>query len=100
MKWVEFIRVRSSEATLRDALPSLEHHAADISRDHDGADASVLRHALYDGDLAVVIVWRTDSDPKESLPGLMVAQSLARLGSVDHSVWCPHHPLTAQEHTP
>jgi hypothetical protein len=87
MKWIELIRVRSSAATLQSALAGLETLAAGIAE--TTAEAMVLQHALYDGDLAFVIVWRTDARPVKSRTGLAVADTLRTLGSVDHAVWCP-----------
>ena len=88
-KWIELIRVRSSETRLRAALPTLETQVRDIEAAAEGAETHFLRHALYDGDLAVVVIWRNTREPRASREGLLVAESLKRLGSVDHAVWVP-----------
>ncbi len=89
MKWIELIRVRSAEATLRSAMPVLEEQVEGIAASTPDAETFFLQHALYDGDLAVVVVWQTDVPPAKSREGLMVADSLQGLGSVDHAVWLP-----------
>ncbi len=48
-----------------------------------------MRHGLYDGDLAVVVVWVNEVEPQKTREGLMVAQRLSNFGSVDHAVWIP-----------
>lgn len=89
-KWIEWIRVRSSKAALTAAMPSIESQVADLEAAAVGTEAHLLRHALYDGDLAVVLIWRgTGATPSTTREGLMVAEQLQRLGSVDHAVWVP-----------
>lgn len=94
MKWVELIRLRASAHTLAAVLPGLEAQVAELHRTHTGVEAMLLEHALYDGDLAVVIVWHSATTPKESRPGLLLADQLRTLGSVDHAVWTPHRSST------
>lgn len=89
MKWIELIRVRSTEETLRDALPTLRARVDAIGAAHDDAELFFLQHALYDGDLAVVLVWRNPQAPRKSRDGLLLASDLQRLGSIDHAVWVP-----------
>ena len=49
-----------------------------------------MQHAIYEGDLAVVLVWIARGHrPVKSREGLMIAEQLQRLGSVDHAVWIP-----------
>ena len=89
MKWIEQIRVRSSEAALAEAMPSLLQQVTKIDESVADAETFVMRHGLYDGDLAVVVVWTGDIEPRKTREGLMVAQLLAESGSVDHAVWVP-----------
>lgn len=89
LKWLELIRVRSSRTSLEAAKPSLEEQLREIERSADGAETSLLKHAIYDGDLAVVLIWRNESAPQKTRVGLMVAQHLQQVGSVDHAVWVP-----------
>ncbi|MEM9493529.1 MAG: hypothetical protein AAGC55_30550 [Myxococcota bacterium] len=97
MKWIELIRVRSCEATLRAAMPALEEQVQGIAGATPNAETFFLQHALYDGDLAVVVVWRTDAKPAKSREGIMVANSLQRLGTIDHAVWLPVAPIEQAE---
>lgn len=92
MKWVELVRVRSSVPSLTRAMPALRALVADLGEADPGAEAQVLRHGLYDGDLAVVVVWRTETAPAKSRAGVLVAEWLQRLGPVDHAVWVPTEP--------
>ncbi|MEM7154099.1 MAG: hypothetical protein AAF799_14715 [Myxococcota bacterium] len=94
MKWIELIRVRSSEATLRAALPTLAEQIRELESSRPDVETLFLQHALYDGDLAVVAIWQTDSPAAKTREGLLVAESLAGLGTVDHAVWIPTSELS------
>ena len=89
MKWIELIRVRSSEAALRAAMPALQDQVGDIEASIRDAEIFFMQHALYDGDLAVVVVWQDGSPAQKSREGLMVAERLKGLGPIDHAVWIP-----------
>ena len=89
MKWIELIRVRSSVKTLQEAMPSLEEQVQEIENALPDAETFFMQHAIYDGDLSVVIVWRNDAKPGQTVEGLLVAESLQNLGSIDHAVWIP-----------
>ena len=89
MKWIELIRSRSSEAALRAVMPALEAQIREIEASNPSAETFFLKHALYDGDLAVVVVWRNEAEPRKTRERLMVTEQLQRLGSVDHAVWIP-----------
>ena len=94
MKWIELIRVRSSGATLRAALPSLTEQIHELERSRPDVETHFLQHALYDGDLAVVVIWRGGAPAAKTREGFLVAQSLEGLGTVDHAVWIPtNEPL-------
>ena len=88
-KWIEQIRVRSSIKTLREAMPSLERQIKDIEASSDGAETFFMKHAQYDGDLTVVLVWMNNVVPQQTHEGLMVAEHLQELGPIDHAVWIP-----------
>lgn len=88
MKWMELIRVRSSRASLEHALPRVRERVQQLEQSAS-VETFFLRHALYDGDLAVVVVWRNDETPHKTRAGMMLADDLLRLGSVDHAVWIP-----------
>lgn len=88
-KWIELIRVRSSAEILQEALTMLTIQINDIEKEAHDAETFVMQHALYDGDLAVVIVWHSDVLPKKTREGLMVAEQMKELGSIEHAVWIP-----------
>ena len=90
-KWIELIRVRSSEATLAEAMPTLETSVRDVESGLTQGETFFLKHALYDGDLAVVLVWTNGAPAEKSREGLLLAEQLGQLGSVDHAVWIPTH---------
>lgn len=89
MKWIEQIRVRSSPSALRAAMPAVQQHLRSLADSAPQAETFFLQHALYDGDLAVVVVWQSEDPPSKSREGLLVAEHLRQLGSVDHTVWQP-----------
>ena len=89
MKFIEFIRVRSSAAELQVALPSLYDIVTEIGDPDSAVETFVLQHAIYDGDLAVVIVRKNALKAEMTREGLLVADHLSSLGSIDHAVWVP-----------
>jgi hypothetical protein len=89
MKWIELIRVRSSVVALQEAMPSLQKQIKEIEEETSGAETFFMQHALYDGDLAVVVVWKGGGKPGKSREGLLLAERLQELGSIDHAVWIP-----------
>ena len=89
MKWIELVRVRSSEAALRSAMPSLRKQVREIEAAARDAEPLFLQHAFYDGDLAVALIWRNAVAPEKTREGLLVAEQLQTLGPVDHAVWVP-----------
>jgi hypothetical protein len=89
MKWIEQIHVRSSSGALQEAMPGLVEQLVRVEETACGAETFLMQHALYDGDLAVVVVWRNESAPQKTREGLMVAMMLQQLGPVDHAVWIP-----------
>ena len=89
LKWIELIRVQSSADRLQEAMPSLQQQVEEIEASASDAEALFMQHALYEGDLAVVVVWHNNTAPQKTRVGLMVAERLRDLGSVDHAVWIP-----------
>ena len=89
MKWIELIRVRSSEPALRAAMPTLRSQVSEIESTITDAELFFMNHALYDGDLAVAVVWRSSAEPHKTREGLVIVSHLQRLGPIDHAVWIP-----------
>lgn len=99
MKWIEHIRVRSSPGALQEVLPSVAKQVADIEESVSDAETFFMRHAIYDGDLSVVIVWLGEQKPRKTVEGLMVAEQLQKMGSVDHAVWIPVKSSVEKSHS-
>ena len=89
MKWIEMIRVRSSAAALEEVMPSLVTEIDQINVLAEQVEAFIMQHALYNGDLSIVIVWKDGQPPEKSPQGLMFADRLQQVGTVDHAVWLP-----------
>lgn len=56
MKWIEFIRVRSSASVIDEALNTVTGELKKINAAQNGTEAFMMRHGLFDGDMAVVMV--------------------------------------------
>ena len=89
MKWIEQIRVRSSMSALQEAMPSLSKRIKEIEAAADNAEVFFMQHALYEGDLSIVLVWINEANPQKTHEGMMVAERLLKLGPIDHAVWIP-----------
>ncbi len=76
MKWIELIRIRSSASTLQAVLPSLQEQIKAIEASAPEAATFFLQHALYDGDLAVVVVWKNEAKQQKTTAGLMVVDQI------------------------
>ena len=87
MKWLEMIHVRSSATNLEAVMASLVTEIKELGESTDAVEMLLLQHALYDGDLAAVIVWKGDRRPAKTREGLLLAERLQRLGTTDHAVW-------------
>ena len=87
MKWMEMIHVRSSAAGIEESMPTITMQVREIANEKEALQVFVLKHALYDGDLAVILVWNNKSLPEKTREGLMLAERLHRLGPIDHAVW-------------
>ncbi|ANM29744.1 hypothetical protein ABI59_09385 [Acidobacteria bacterium Mor1] len=92
-KWIEWIRVRSSKDALQRVMHSLRSQLEALTASTSSAETFLLQHAMYEGDLALVIVWRTDDPPRKSREGLAIAERLEENGTVDHAVWRQTTPL-------
>lgn len=89
MKWIEFIRVRSSATALQGAIPDLKKTIKEINASESSDEIFMAQHALYNGDLSVVVVRDNESQPVKSREGLLLAERLQHLGPVDHALWIP-----------
>lgn len=86
MQWIEFVHVRASAAGMEWDLSSLNAQLA-LCRSEQLAEVSVVKHALYPGDLAVILTWQNDRHPVKTREGMAIAEYLNRFGAVEHGVW-------------
>jgi len=91
MRWLETIKVQSAtgkEKTTESELTTLVHEIRK-NTDRQGLwEAAVSSHASVPGCFALRLFWDTgDPQPRGSLLGMSLAQSLKVFGLVDHSVW-------------
>lgn len=88
MKWMEMIRVRSSAQGVQAMREYLSVHMPTYRGVAHVENAFVLKHALYDEDLAIMFVWNSDREPDKTREGHFLARYCAQYGAVDHSIWC------------
>ena len=87
MKWAEMIRVRSSAEGVTDLYNGLSQVISRLRKKSGIQDAILLIHALYVGDLAIILLWKNDSKPVKSPEGVSLANSFKEYGTVEHAVW-------------
>ena len=83
------IRVRSSTAAIEEVMPALLTEMNEINASAEQVETFVMQHAIYDGDLSLVVVWQTQRKPEKTRQGLMFAERLQQIGTVDHAIWIP-----------
>ena len=67
----------------KDALLKKINELASVEK------AFIMQHATYDGDLIVFMLWNNEVKPDKTREGLMIAERLQELGTIDHAVWIP-----------
>jgi len=87
MKWAEMIRVRSSVDGISDLYSGLPREMSAIRKKIDIKEALLLIHALYVGDLAVILIWNGSGTPGRSNEGIFLANNFKEYGTVEHAVW-------------
>jgi hypothetical protein len=91
MRWMETIRVQSATSKEHSTEHELTVLAREVQKNPDRQglrDATVSSHASVHGCFALRLFWDTDDpQPRGSLLGMSLAQSLKTFGLVDHSVW-------------
>ncbi len=95
MIWIELIRVRSSAAVIREAEDSLYERILELRKSADGVEIYLLRHQVYEGDLSVQFVWKNLREPRATREGHLLGETLSKLGPVEHAVWIPAVPDSA-----
>ena len=89
MKWLEIVRMRSSEAGITAAWSSLEDAVRKVKKEEGLDEAFILQHAMYNGDLAIVLIWDNERCPVKTQEGILLAEQSKRHGSVEHAIWIP-----------
>ena len=87
MKWMEMIQVRSSAQGVEVMKQYLTVHMPSFRGVQHIEHATVLTHAPYDEDLAVVFVWNGDQEPEKTREGQFLASYFTEYGVVNHTVW-------------
>jgi len=87
MKWAEMIRVRSSAEGIADLYSGLPRVISTLREKLEIHDALLLIHALYVGDLAVILIWEGTGKPGKSAEGSLLADNFGKYGTVEHAVW-------------
>jgi len=91
MRWLEMIKVQSAagkEETTENELTILVREVRKNTDRQGLREATVSSHASVPGYFALRLFWENDDpQPKGSLLGMSLAQSLKVFGLVDHSVW-------------
>ncbi|MBN1382807.1 MAG: hypothetical protein JXA41_14135 [Deltaproteobacteria bacterium] len=92
---METIRVQSATGKEQTTLMELSVLGNEIIKEpgcQGFRDVMVSTHATIPGCFALMLFWDTvDPQPKGSLLGLNLTQSLKTFGLVDHSVWIENH---------
>lgn len=91
MRWMETIKVQSATGKEHTTEHELTALAREVRKNPDRQglrEATVSSHATVPGCFALRLFWDTDDpQPRGSLLGMSLAQSLKAFGLVDHSVW-------------
>ncbi len=87
MKKIEMLRVRSTSEAVSEAMPSIMASIEDLSSVLDVSDVQIMEHTIYQGDIAVFILWEKSGVPEKSEGGLMIAERLQEIGALNHFVW-------------
>ena len=91
MRWMETIKVHSAtgkEQVIADELMALAKQVQKSANGQGLQEAMVSRHASVPGYFALRLYWDNDHlEPRGSLVGLSLTQSLKVFGLVNHSIW-------------
>ncbi len=87
MKWIEKIRLLTSNGGRKIAIEVAVQRLIDIEGHSKNVEIYLLQNALYEGDLSVLLVWENERDPVKSREGLLLAENLQAYGPVNHTVW-------------
>lgn len=87
MKWSEMIRVRTSSEGIADLYSNLPKVISSLREKPEIKEVFLLIHALYVGDLAIILVWKDLGKPGKSPEGILLANNFEEYGTVEHAVW-------------
>ena len=98
MRWLETIKVQSAIGKEKTTENELSILVREIRKNTDRQGlraATVSSHVSVPGYFALRLLWDTgDLQPRGSLLGMSLAQSLKTFGLVDHSVWIECSKIT------
>lgn len=87
MAWFEFIRLSTTAERARELSPVLAGTARELRQASGVSECFLLRHASYEGHLALALVHRDSGRAEQTMAALAVADHLRNFGMVDHQVW-------------
>lgn len=87
MAWFEFIRLSTTAERARELSPVLAGTARELRQTSGVSECFLLRHASYEGHLALALVHRDAGRAEQTMAALAVADHLRNFGMVDHQVW-------------
>ena len=84
MKWMEFIKIQTTEPDVTEILLDF---AAECKKCHGLLEAKVFRNSSVD-DCSLCLLWKTNKTKQfGSRIGLQLSDTLKKYGLVDHSIW-------------
>ena len=88
MRWMEMIRLRTSQGQEEKLARLLVESAHDIMGEPGLKEARVYTNSAFHSDLALNLFWDTNVSMRQgSRVGLSIAQTLTFYGLVEHSIW-------------
>ena len=91
MKWLEFIRVRSTSKLEKSIYKELSCQIVELSETPGLLEAGIYSELDIPGDLCVILSWDTEKPASGgSKPGLGLARVLKKSGITAYSVWIDH----------
>ncbi len=87
MKWIEIVQVRTGIEDGGPGLQVLRRHAQGLRGTVGLLLITVVKHTLYQGDIAAVLVWENERAADKTREGYALADAMAHYGLTQHAVW-------------
>lgn len=87
MRWIEFIHLRTSPDDRDNVVEELRGPITSCAAVPGIESARLFAHANYPGDVATCLAWNNQRSPAKTREGLVLADLMARHGTVEHGVW-------------